>query len=470
MPPDCTITNVFRLDGLDAEVPHLGDYFGLWSILEEPFRAAVGRVNALDLTVHVQQQIDAQSSPRITTAASGVRDYEVTDEGVAIVSITGPMMKHLSSLSDGTSTILARRQIRLAAADEQVRAIILKIDSPGGTVSGTFDLADDVAAAAKQKPLLAYIEDVGASAAYDVAAQANKIFANRSALVGGMGTYGVIYDQSARAAQLGVKVHVLRAGQFKGAGTPGTEITQEQLGEWQRIVDELNEFFIRGVASGRRMALQRVRELADGRVHVGAEAVKLGLIDGVQSLDETINQLFSKIQTNKKVRSQQTMAEQNSTDLAVAPPAETVTKPAAATLQEIQGACAGADNDFLVEQLGTNATLDQARSAWMAEQNRRLEAQQEKLDKQEAAAKKPGFDIPGERASGQQSGDAAYDDPVAEFNSRIRKRVAGGMDRRTATMAVAREDKALHEAFVKATNKSSPKVQGLIEERFAVEA
>jgi len=334
------------------------------------------------------------------------------------------------------------------------------IDSPGGTVAGTRDLADEVARAAKQKPVVAYIEDLGASAAYWIASQANKIYANPTAIVGSIGTYGVICDFSAQAAMIGVKVHVLRAGQFKGAGEPGTEITPEQLAEWQRIVDQLNEHFVRGVAAGRKgLSLAAVRELADGRAHVGEAAVTLGLVDGVQSFDATLQQFSSSGKRRTKPMSSDTDNVQAQDTPPTPPPL-----PAAADYDELVAACPGADEKFVCSQLAAKATVAQATSAWMKAQNDRLQAQRADLEKARAAAAAPGVDPLGSKQAAGDDDEAG--DPVAQFNELVAKKIAAGMPRRKAVFAVAKANKHLHQAFLAATNKPTSKVQELIRERF----
>ena len=425
----------------DLAVPHLDEYFGIWSILEQPFRSAVNRVNSLDLHAHVTVE---QAKQTATQPAARSRQYAVTAGGVAVIDISGPMMKYASSLSGGTSTVRTRRAVRDAAADKDVQAIVLRIDSPGGTVAGTFDLADDVAAANAKKPVVAYIEDLGASAAYAVASQAGSIHANRTAILGSIGTYAVIHDQSGQAAQIGVKVHVLRAGQFKGAGHPGTEVTAEQLAEWQRMVDELNEHFIEGVAAGRRaLSVQQVRELADGRVHVGQAALTLGLIDGIASFDAVVAQV-SPTKKGRKMTQETTAA-----------------APIAATLDELKTCCPGATDAWVLEQLGRKATLDQARSTWAEQQQASIAALTAKGEEQtkqigelneriEAAAKKPGVEPLGES---QGKGAGASDvDPTAAWNDAIAAKVKGGMTKARAAAAVAKETPELRQALVDSAN------------------
>ncbi len=168
--------------------------------------------------------------------------YVVTAEGVGVLPLHGPSMKARSKYG-GYSTVDARRQLRAMAADERVGAILLHIDSPGGHVAGTKELADDVAAVDQTKPVHAYIEDAGASAAYWVASQARTIAANAMAMVGSLGTFTVLYDLSKAAEMEGVQVHVVSTGERKGAAAPGTPVTDEDVAEAQRLVDGFDAFF-----------------------------------------------------------------------------------------------------------------------------------------------------------------------------------------------------------------------------------
>lgn len=210
--------------------------------------------------------------------------YLRTGEGVAILEMNGAMQKGRSKFG-GVSTVDQRKYLRAAVADDAVRSILLVIDSPGGTVAGTQSLADEVRSADRSKPVHAHIEDMGASAAYWTASQARRITANRSAMVGSLGTFGVIEDTSGKAEAEGVKVHVLSTGPHKGAFVDGAPVLPEQLAEYRSLIEKLNDQFVQAVASGRRMSEESTRKLFDGRVHVAGDALSLALIDAVQSLD-----------------------------------------------------------------------------------------------------------------------------------------------------------------------------------------
>src|SRR5690606_11729959 len=116
-----------------------------------------------------------------------------------------------------------------------------------------------------------------------------EIVASPHAQVGSIGTYLVVQDWSALFERAGVKTHVVRAGAFKGAGAFGAEVTEEQLQEFQRVVNSINEGFVASVGRGRRLGIERARELADGRLWSARKARELGLVDRVASFDRAFS-------------------------------------------------------------------------------------------------------------------------------------------------------------------------------------
>lgn len=221
------------------------------------------------------------------------RPYEV-QRGVAILSLSGPLTKADTCASwwmGGTSTATFRRKLRQAEKDPQVKKILLVIDSPGGEVDGTSDLAEDVSRINAKKPVVAYASDLCASAAYWIGSQAGEFYANSTATVGSIGTYMTIADRSEQAARSGIKVHVISTGPQKGAGVQGTAITEAHLAEFQTYVDALNAEFLAAVAKGRKMSTDQVAELATGQVWVGKKAAELGLVDKIDSLDNVLDRM-----------------------------------------------------------------------------------------------------------------------------------------------------------------------------------
>lgn len=220
-------------------------------------------------------------------ALSGALSIAPDANGIAMIELHGPLAKEMFNplWGDGTSTLVFRAALRAAVETRSVRGVLVHIDSPGGTVAGTADAAEAVRQANEVKPVFAHIDDLGASAAYWIASQARKVYANPTALVGSIGTYSVLYDLSEYAAKQGVKVHVISTGPYKGAGEPGAEISDPVLKNAQRIVNGLNEHFLKAVKSGRSISSGQVERVADGKVWIAGQAKSLGLLDEVQDFN-----------------------------------------------------------------------------------------------------------------------------------------------------------------------------------------
>jgi len=282
---------------ITMQTPYLTQYLGVWAILESAADLLRDTAAKIDWSVHIAKQIELRSkSAAMPVAASGEQSptmysYTLTPDGIAIIDVVGSLMKQESSWSDSTSTVMLRRTIRHAVANDRVRAIMMRYDSPGGTVSGTEELATEVADAAAKKPLAAYADGLMASAAYWLGAQANWIASNETATVGSIGVLAVVQDRSQMAAQQGVKVHVIKSAEAKGAGVPGTEITPKQLAEWQRQIDAMHAVFVEAIAKGRGISTDAAGKLADARVHVGRQAKSAGLVDHIESFDAAMKRL-----------------------------------------------------------------------------------------------------------------------------------------------------------------------------------
>lgn len=257
-------------------------YLGPWAIEPTRFAAMVALAKA--------GHLHAAAKP----AQSEREPFLMDSSGIAIVPISGTIMKQESKFG-GTSSLEVRRSLRAAVADPEVKAILLSIDSPGGTVAGQSELADAVRSANARKPVYAQINDLGASAAYWTASQARSVSANDTALVGSIGTLAVVEDTSKAYEMAGVQVHVLSTGQYKGAFVDGTEVTDDHLSDLQAIVDQTNEFFLSAVEVGRTMARSQVEQVADGRLWLAGQAMALGLVDHVRSQDDTLDAIRTEI-------------------------------------------------------------------------------------------------------------------------------------------------------------------------------
>ena len=269
-------------------------HFGFWMVQPRWMSAAAAAYNAGTL-------------PKVTVdAETGDSLYEVTPNGIAVVDIDGQITKGRSSFG-GTSSVIARRALREAHSDGDVRGIMLRIDSPGGTVAGLMPFADEVFRIRKSgnKPIVAHGDDLVASSAYWVGSQAETMTASPMTEVGSIGTVAQVVDTSERDKSRGVTVHTVSTGPMKGAFFQGTEITDEQL-EWlQGRVNELNGFFLNGVKRGRAMPIDKVRESATGEDWLAADAEVRGLIDGVMSFEEAMISLARTIETRERERARE---------------------------------------------------------------------------------------------------------------------------------------------------------------------
>jgi len=403
---------------------------------------------------------------RVASARLSAADipYEVKD-GVATIEIIGPISKYGNRFWSEPSSAAIADQVEDAAEDPAVKAIVLVIDSPGGTVSGTEALADAVFSARQVKPVTAFVSDLCASAAYWIGSQASRIVANvGSALVGSIGIYGVVYDWSAMFEEAGVKAWVIKAGQFKGIGVTGSEVTEAQRAELQRVIDSLNTQFIAGVARGRGIDVGEAASLADGRIYAAADAIALGLIDAIESKDEMLARVRQATAISGRAVAAVENGGQAMTDQAKEPAAESAaTKtegPKPASAAELKASFPRASAEFREKCQLDGTTLGEAKDRWIAQLEADKAASEAKLQEQrkaaEASAAAGGVE-PVKGPVGTNATAGAAGDPVAEYNEAINQKLrdaGGSMKRHEAALAVNREQPELRQAMVAAYNAS----------------
>lgn len=450
---------------LALDTPYLADYFGLWLIHEQSFLSFVERVQGTNLHVHLQSPAVQQS-----VADRDSKTYAVTRDGIAQIAIRGPMMKAVPSMADGTSYVRVRQQIRAAARDEEVRGAMLSLDTPGGTWKGNEDLASEIAAFAARKPIYVHVDDLAASAGVSLASMATKRFANNAtAIYGSMGAYAVLQDLSGMAEKLGIKVHVIRAGDFKGLGEPGTEVTSEQRDEIQRVVNRINDAYLSLIARGLGRSVDTIRPLADGRMILASDAVSQGLINGIQSYEETYAQLVEAV--SRRASSSVSVA-RRSTAMADKTPA---------TLAELKATFPNSTAEWRESQIEAESTLSDAavNYARYVESKAAADAEQHAKELEEAknSAKRtqPSTSlghVPLTQANvGGDDMVMQTGNPVEDFHSAVKARLpkhrdATWQERKAAIAAVATENPQLHRAYIEATNENNPRVKRLIAEKF----
>ena len=207
--------------------------------------------------------------------------YEVED-GCACIEICGVIGKRVSDIEKCSGMCDVNditKELDACMADDNVQSIMLDIASPGGTVTGIQELAEKIAECRMTKPVMAYTDAQMCSAAYWIGSAASVIAASPSATVGSIGVYMALLDSSAMQAAAGLKTEVFKAGKFKGAGIPGTTLTDEQRSQMQAQVDYIMQQFTSSVRENRGVHISD--DVMQGQTHFAKQAVGMGLVDMV---------------------------------------------------------------------------------------------------------------------------------------------------------------------------------------------
>lgn len=235
-----------------------------------------------------QEDIDAVTAARDARKERDLPASYQNRDGVGVVPISGVIARHARQVNGasqprGTSIEQIRTDLRAALEDEDAHSIMLAIDSPGGSVDGIVDMADEIRAARKQKRIEAHVSGMAASAAYWLAAQSDRIYATRGSSVGSIGVLSTVIDDHRRLEQAGVDVRYVTSVEGKvGAGAPGKATTHRDLNQVKAEVDAWHGRFIDAVAAGRGVPREEAAAWGDARVHFAEDAKAIGLIDGVR--------------------------------------------------------------------------------------------------------------------------------------------------------------------------------------------
>lgn len=172
--------------------------------------------------------------------------------------------------------------------NEKVKAIVLRIDSPGGGVGPAQEIYTEVKKAQRDKKVLVSMGTVAASGGYYIACAADKILANPGSITGSIGVIVESLNVEDLLQKIGLRSMVVKSGRHKDMGSPFRPMTEEEKKLLQGVLDSVHGQFIQAVAEGRKLPLEKVRELADGRIFSGEQAKALGLVDEMGNLEDTI--------------------------------------------------------------------------------------------------------------------------------------------------------------------------------------
>jgi signal peptide peptidase SppA len=215
-------------------------------------------------------------------------------DGVAIINVLGSLVNRgawLGAYSGMTSYEGLATQVDAAASDPSVRAILLDIDSPGGEATGAFGFYETLRAARQRKPVAAVVNDLAASAAYGIAAQADEIVVSSSSITGSIGVVMVHMDVSKELERRGRKPTLIFAGAHKVDGNSLEPLSDGVRADLQRDVDAFYDRFVESVAAGRPALPDAAIRATQARTFIGAAAIEIGLADRVGSFSETLSRL-----------------------------------------------------------------------------------------------------------------------------------------------------------------------------------
>jgi len=199
-------------------------------------------------------------------------------EKIGVIPIEGPISDSLTITS----------QLITFKKDKGIKAIILRINSPGGSVGPTQEIYREVRKTIRSKKVVVSMGEVAASGGYYIAAAADKIVANPGTITGSIGVIMHFVQFKEFLGKIGVDLEVLKSGEFKDVGSPHRELTERDKELINALISDIQKQFEEGVATGRKMAVEEVQLISDGRVFSGAQAKELGLVDALGNFQDAV--------------------------------------------------------------------------------------------------------------------------------------------------------------------------------------
>ena len=232
----------------------------------------------------------------------------VSGGGIAVLPLYGVITQRGNMIEDvsgpgSVSTQKFAAALRQALADESVSQILIDIDSPGGSVYGVTELADEIVAARAQKPIIAIANSLAASAAYWIGCSASEFYVTPGGEVGSIGVWQAHFDYSQALAAEGVTPTLISAGTYKVEGNPYAPLEPEAQAFMQSRVDDYFLTFSKAVAKGRGVPIAQVRNgMGQGRVLGADAALEQNMVDGIVTLDEAIRKMLLKARAQAKTK------------------------------------------------------------------------------------------------------------------------------------------------------------------------
>ena len=204
--------------------------------------------------------------------------YGTGGGNIGVVEVSGPIL----SSKEVIENLAAFRD------NPKIKAIILRIDSPGGGIGPSQEIYRELIKIRKTKKVIASMGSVAASGGYYIAAACDRIVANSGTITGSIGVIMEYANLMKIAEKIGISPVVIKSGEFKDMGSPLRELKEGEKKLFQALVDELHDQFVRDAAQARKMDVKKMAELADGRVYTGQTALKLKLVDRIGNLGDAV--------------------------------------------------------------------------------------------------------------------------------------------------------------------------------------
>jgi protease-4 len=179
-------------------------------------------------------------------------------------------------------------QLKKFRKNEDIKAIVLRIDSPGGGVGPSQEIYSEVKKTTGEKKVVASMGAIAASGGYYVAAAADHVVANPGTITGSIGVVMEFANVEELFKKIGLSAHVIKSGQYKDVGSPLRKMTPKERRLLQGFIDNVYEQFVKAVVEGRKMPEKEVRAIADGRIFSGEQAQELGLLDSLGTMEDAI--------------------------------------------------------------------------------------------------------------------------------------------------------------------------------------
>lgn len=263
-----------------------------WAMLSEKIKDVMAFLNdknngveIVDAEQNITHDVRAQEAGNFTRVGS-----------LAVIPIFGVISRRvniMTLLSGATSSQKLAASVRRASKDQDVSAIVLDIDSPGGVVPGIQELATEIRDAREKKPVVAVANGMAASAAYWIAASASEVVVTPSGQVGSIGAFIVHDDISERLKMQGIKTTLIAAGKFKTDGSPFEPLSKTARAKMQEVVDEVLDQFVADVAAGRGVSTEKVlQDFGEGNMVMAKAAKSAGMVDRIATMDQTVVRLL----------------------------------------------------------------------------------------------------------------------------------------------------------------------------------